>query len=186
MVTLRTDLTTIFMFLFATILAVVAKSETTGWLEAVPRWIVRRNARLIPDEDRDRWVNEQLADLAHRPGGILTHILTALWDGLAAQWQEWKLDPAPNRVRLRRFMDRTQSVVYALLVVNVGWGTLDNYLHDRPFDPIMTAPGLAGAAGLGILVCGTWLRWRRRRMPVPVGTSLTLMWNVEAPTHHRD
>jgi len=60
-------------------------------------------------------------------------------------------------------MDRTQSVVYALLVVNVGWGTHDNYLHDRPFDPIMTAPGLAGAAGLGILVCGTWLRWRRRR-----------------------
>jgi len=111
MVTLRTDLTTIFMFLFATTLAVVAKSETTGWLEAVPRWIVRRNARLIPDEDRDRWVDEQLADLAHRPGGILTHILTALWDGLAAQWQEWKLDPAPNRVRLRRFMDRTQSVV---------------------------------------------------------------------------
>jgi len=50
----------------------------------------------------------------------------------------------------------------------------------------MTAPGLAGAAGLGILVCGTWLRWRRRRTPVPVGTSLTLMWNVEAPTHHRD
>jgi hypothetical protein len=80
------------------------------------------------------WVDEQLADLAHRPGGILTHTLTALWDGLAAQWQDWKLDPAPNRVRLRRFMDRTQSVVYALLVVNVGWGTHDNYLHDRPFD----------------------------------------------------
>jgi hypothetical protein len=65
---------------YATLQGLVSE-EASGWIRALARGIVRLAARTLPRDQRERWAEEMLGDLAHvsdRPITGFVHALYAL------------------------------------------------------------------------------------------------------------
>ena len=60
-------------------------------MAAPSRW-VRALARLVPADDRERWIEEWHGELSARSGGSLSHVVGALADAWYLRTEGWTMD----------------------------------------------------------------------------------------------
>jgi hypothetical protein len=137
---MRTALVSLGALLLA-VLANFLSSELSAWVEALARWIVRRQARKMGDR-ASRCTEEWLADLDQKPGSIAklysaVTLLRTPWLTLIEQWRD-RYSRTSVRFALVWLRDWSGLAVVGALSTLIGlyppnWGRLAAYAFLIPF-----------------------------------------------------
>lgn len=65
-------------FIGLAIITAFIEAETVGYADWLPGWLLHRAAKKLPDGERDRWLEEWLADLNQLPKAPITRLGWAL------------------------------------------------------------------------------------------------------------
>jgi len=152
-------------FIGLAIITAFIEAETVGYADWLPGWLLHRAAKKLPDGERDRWLEEWLADLNQLPKAPITRLGWALM----SSWKSFALARAirPTQRRLvRRPTWRTLarlSVFNAVgaTVVGVGLSVLAITAPERM--STLETWIQVGALLAGAVVSAGYAVWLRRR-----------------------